>query len=1051
MNEPSNTKCHRQCDRQKLDQFLTSDQYRLEDNELIEHLDSCTECRSYLAQQAAAPELWQKTEKLLKPTEFDVANSADCSAATIDHVGQKPVAVQDVLDTLAPTDNPHHLGRLGSYEVTGVVGVGGMGVVLKAIDPSLDRVVAVKVMAPQWAGNEKARKRFAREAKAAAAVIHPNVIPIHSVSSEGSLPYLVMAYIRGGSLQKRLEQQGPLPTVEVLRIGSQVAAGLAAAHEQGLVHRDIKPENILMEEGIERITITDFGLARAVDDNTVTQMGTIAGTPMYMSPEQAQGEHLDQKSDLFSLGCVLYALCTGHPPFRADTSFGVMRMIIDEEPKAIRDLNPEVPIWLAKFVIKLMAKDKHQRFESADEVHKLLEQCLSQTQQNDQWTAIEQMEFLRHIAWPTVTKPSKQSENTQDSQFAKWSLILTATVLMVAAGTFGFLQFFGSGKLNTAKQDLQNYFQSGAGNEYSGKLANELMGSSQGRNYLRAMDKEFDQLAYFEGDLTRGISAVAALLTDDRVEPAQPELHFITWGDEGAVGTTISFPRQICVSSIRFVGASLYDSRVEFDYTASVHPNDRTELEEFFELTPGNRYRVDVALADMLDKRTDWIQIWKDGTFISDEMQSESNNRIFAQRFDEDRRELTAALISAIITALDMHKVLNQDYPSMKEGLQVLTEQQLVKGQEQESRSLLVDPWGNPYGYQNPGSHGTKPDVWSNGPDGKTNTEDDIRSWDLPALPRSKQDHAKSVDDVKNIQGTWKVTYVEDSGRVGQIQQPDGQEIDTQFVFDGSKLTMVMNGQSNEANFSLAPRTTPKWINITQGDRTKPGIYELEGDTLRICLSEGNDQRPTAFDSQPDSPNDLIFLLKRVQEDDTPTALPPKDGEKPSAEYVLTLIPKAASVSNEDFQTLVTSSNPAPLENEPLSLVLISFPAANDEIPAEDDIRFLVDTIQPRDLIAAMSPSKSKGYYSLIQREYIKECKIEAEGGDEDTVFGHVKFIAPDLYEGKVNFRVRKIEGIWKIDQFTLPNRDIQLERNDDGTWSVVEDTCTNTPKLTKL
>ncbi len=372
---------HQPCNLQRAKQFLNSDHYQLEDDELIEHLDSCATCRAFMDSQAAEPEVWDNLSTLLKPGEFDEAGKADYSAATIGQLGQKPVAAQDVLDSLAPTDDPHHLGRLGTYEVTGVVGVGGMGVVLKAVDPSLDRVVAIKVMAPQLANNEQARKRFAREAKAAAAVIHPNVIPIHSVNSETSLPYLVMSYIRGGSLQKRLEQQGPLQIVEVLRIGSQIAEGLAAAHDQGLVHRDIKPENILLEEGVERVTITDFGLARAVDDNTVTQQGTIAGTPTYMSPEQARGERLDQQSDLFSLGSLLYALCTGHPPYRSDSSFGVMRKIIDEDAAPIQELNPDIPDWLGAIVSKLMSKDKSDRFQRAADVHELLEACLSHVQQ----------------------------------------------------------------------------------------------------------------------------------------------------------------------------------------------------------------------------------------------------------------------------------------------------------------------------------------------------------------------------------------------------------------------------------------------------------------------------------------------------------------------------------------------------------------------------------------------------------------------------------------------------------------------------------------------
>ena len=257
---------------------------------------------------------------------------------------------------------PQMLGRLGGYEVSGVVGAGGMGVVLKAIDKSLDRTVAIKVLAPHLATSGAAGKRFAREAKAAAAVLHPNVIAIHSVSNDESLPYLVMPYVRGTSLQKRLDQEGPLSLQEILRIGSQIAAGLAAAHAQGLVHRDIKPANILLEEGVERVTITDFGLARAVDDATITHSGMIAGTPQYMSPEQARGEAVDPRSDLFSLGSVLYAVCTGRPPFRAETSYGVMRRITDDEPTPIREINPDIPEWLCQIIGKLMSKRAADRY-----------------------------------------------------------------------------------------------------------------------------------------------------------------------------------------------------------------------------------------------------------------------------------------------------------------------------------------------------------------------------------------------------------------------------------------------------------------------------------------------------------------------------------------------------------------------------------------------------------------------------------------------------------------------------------------------------------------
>ena len=273
------------------------------------------------------------------------------------------------------------LGRVGNYEVAGIIGSGGNGVVLKGFDAGLSRNVAIKLLSPRLADRAAARRRFSREAQAAAAVMHDNVMAIHAVAETHGLPYLVMPYSRGPSLENRLRSSGPLALEEVLRVGRQVAAGLAAAHAQGLVHRDIKPANILLEEGVERVKITDFGLARAMDDASLTRSGVIAGTPQYMSPEQARGEPLDHRADLFSLGCVLYAACAGRSPFRAETSYGVLRKICDSEPRDLRELNPAVPLWLWRLIERLLAKQPDQRFDSAAEVAELLEQCLAHVQQ----------------------------------------------------------------------------------------------------------------------------------------------------------------------------------------------------------------------------------------------------------------------------------------------------------------------------------------------------------------------------------------------------------------------------------------------------------------------------------------------------------------------------------------------------------------------------------------------------------------------------------------------------------------------------------------------
>jgi hypothetical protein len=287
---------------------------------------------------------------------------------------------REPLSFLASSDKAGSLGRLGHYEVLEIIGRGGMGIVPRAFDGKLHRVVAIKVMAAQLATNATARKRFTREAQAAAAVTHDHIVTIHAVEEANGLPYLVMQYVSGLSLQQRLDRSGPLELREIARIGMQTAAGLAAAHAHGLIHRDIKPANILLENGIERVKITDFGLARAVADASLTQSGVIAGTPHYMSPEQARGEVVDQRTDLFSLGSLLYAMCTGRPPFRADSSMAVLKRVCEEMPSAIRETNSEVADWLVAIVEKLLAKAPADRFQSAAEVAELLKDHLARLQ-----------------------------------------------------------------------------------------------------------------------------------------------------------------------------------------------------------------------------------------------------------------------------------------------------------------------------------------------------------------------------------------------------------------------------------------------------------------------------------------------------------------------------------------------------------------------------------------------------------------------------------------------------------------------------------------------
>lgn len=379
MNEIS--RCNDDCLRALLECVEGDVEYR----RAAAHVETCSECQLRLAEIAADERDWARAKRSLQLDGIDLditREQTERSWSTV-YGSRMGSSWADALarNLLDPPSHPEMLGRLGRYAVERSIGSGGMGVVFKAFDSELNRPVAIKVLAPHLAGVGAAKQRFAREARAAAAIVHEHVVAIHNVETEAEPPFLVMQYVPGESLQERIDQEGALGPREILRIARQTADALAAAHEQGLIHRDVKPSNILLEQGVERALLTDFGLARASDDATLTRSGHLTGTPHYMSPEQARGEVADQGSDLFSLGSVMYTMCTGRPPFRADTSYGVLRKITDSSQRPIQESTPEIPSWLCAVVDKLLAKSAGERFGSAAETAEILGQCLAHVQQ----------------------------------------------------------------------------------------------------------------------------------------------------------------------------------------------------------------------------------------------------------------------------------------------------------------------------------------------------------------------------------------------------------------------------------------------------------------------------------------------------------------------------------------------------------------------------------------------------------------------------------------------------------------------------------------------
>ena len=364
------------CNPTHIDQFLDETLSAPELITLERHLSVCEQCQSLFDSRLSQIGVSSSVADILGE-ELVGSSSGVKEIATRDSLSRmnRDAIIALAKRMLPRSDNPAMLGKLGEFEILEPLGAGGMGIVFKGYDHELNRYVAVKVLSPNLSIVGAAKQRFIREAQSAAGIVSPFVVPIHAVSVEDEIPYLVMSYIPGQNLQEYLDEHGALTPSETIRILHQVASGLAAAHERGVIHRDIKPANILLERNVQRAVLTDFGLARAADDATLTHSGLMAGTPNYMSPEQSQGDDIDARSDLFSLGCVMYTMLVGHPPFRGPNAYAIMQRIANESPRSMTSVQASVPEWMDRLVGMLIAKNPSQRIGSSQELVALLAQC----------------------------------------------------------------------------------------------------------------------------------------------------------------------------------------------------------------------------------------------------------------------------------------------------------------------------------------------------------------------------------------------------------------------------------------------------------------------------------------------------------------------------------------------------------------------------------------------------------------------------------------------------------------------------------------------------
>jgi serine/threonine protein kinase len=350
-----------------------------------------------------------------------------------------PAAPAPAYSFLRPPEAQGEMGRLGNYRVIRLLGSGGMGKVFLAEDLTLHRPVALKVMClPEGDDLESGWERFLREARSLAAINHPNLVTVYQAGHEHSTIFLAMELLAGETLHERIRRESRLAVEDIVRIAEQIATGLHAIHERGLIHRDIKPSNIwlvsaasedtepLEEESdkapsvVSQVKILDFGLVRNVNSDTqLTDAGIVMGTPAYMSPEQVRGHTLDRRTDLFSFGCVLYAMATGRVPFEASNALAQAAALAADEPTRARKLNPAIPRSLSNLIAELLAKNPDDRPDSAAEV-------------------LERLRKLRDEPAAESRKDTPAAPTRPQRSFLRYAIAIVALVWLIAAGLVAF-------------------------------------------------------------------------------------------------------------------------------------------------------------------------------------------------------------------------------------------------------------------------------------------------------------------------------------------------------------------------------------------------------------------------------------------------------------------------------------------------------------------------------------------------------------------------------------------------------------------------------------
>ena len=916
------------------------------------------------------------------------------------------------------------------YEIQELIGRGGMGDVYQAQHKLMNRQVALKVIKPQLVRNEAAVQRFRREVQAAASLHHKHIVTAYDAEQAGELHFLVMEFVDGVNLDEVIRQRGPLPVAEACDYIRQAAEGLQHAHELGMVHRDIKPHNLMVTKSGE-VKILDFGLAGFATevaeeeiraDNTqsavetaaalhqLTQMGTMMGTPDYIAPEQAANAHsADIRADIYSLGCTLFTLLAGKAPFADGSVLDKIKAHSQQEPPPISQFRSDVPAEVEAILRKMLVKDPAERYQTPAEVATAMAACQS----------------------PSAKKPLVQAS---PKRIRPRAALLTALAMLFVGMTAAVVYYvqtdYGVVRVEVADESLEIKL---AGNTITAQNDDQPLTIRAGSQKLIVRQGRFQfETESFQlrrqGEVVLKVELLAGefvVLKDGkpfgpRVRPQgagpavvsaandgkQPSEYFASLGDLQA----------IVRKTLTDEGLTMRDPSAPSDVTPS---GPRREL--YLKAEVNGEENLQSRMFTGLSSKLKGLAQASDAFVGSVSQSRQGAIDRYHMTYSTPTREGAIQLERALLGA-------DKRMPAVRTWTLIVRVEEWPKASEPSLVPLTIG-MNDEFGMLFEGRLVAPAELSRVLREALKENPDRVVAIDLPKNKWTVAGHVDQLEQIARIAGAKRIT------------RPAWSEIRIRFgVINGSAQYLDINGPGYSAS-GFAQTYLPNLREVIAKNPSLPVLLDVdEGvDLADAKIAEGFDEVRRVVEATGAE----VRVSRRLSQ-----SVRPKAGEKDASlteERVKELVSEAAGIPNDDWAKLASGTeapSPDTLESQTLSLMLFSLralpPAGNEsELPAianlKKDFQYLPEhTPKPAEIAGALWISRTNGYASYIQPEYVTEVTVNVTG---DTASGEVAFEKEGLYRGRVRYVARRVNGDWRIEEFHLPNVGLSLQLSEPGVW----------------